>query len=114
MISPLYNCTAVTSISKATKCVPYEVVFGRSVILPQDIMFEVVKIDLHDQSTTANYEQDLRSTLQDTFLQVVKTLQLSEQVMQKHYNKTGQNVWLKVKHYKTGENRKLAPSCDGP
>ena len=110
------------SISKATKCVPYEVVFGRSVILPQDIMFEVVNIDQHDQSTAANYEQDLRSTLQDTFHQVVKTLQLSKQIMQKHYNrnvrfhtyKTGQNVWLKVKHYKTGENRKLAPRRDGP
>ena len=42
--------------------------------------------------------------------------------MQHHYNKkiryidyiVGQNVWLKVKQYKTGENRKLAPRRDGP
>ena len=42
--------------------------------------------------------------------------------MQQHYNKkiryidymVGQKVWLKAKHYKTGENRKLAPRRDGP
>ena len=28
-----------TTISKATKCVPYEVVFGRPAVLPQDIVF---------------------------------------------------------------------------
>ena len=41
--------------------------------------------------------------------------------MQKQYNhnlrfndyKTGEKVWLKVKHYKTGENRKLAPRRNG-
>ena len=85
-------------------------------------MFEVVNTDQHDQSTAANYKQDLRSTLKDTFLQVVKTLQLSKQKMQEHYNRNvrfhnydaGQDVWFKVKHYKMGENRKLAPHCDGP
>ena len=50
-------------------------------------MFEVVNTDRHDQSTAANYEQDLRSTLQDTFHQVIKTLQLSKQKMQEHYNR---------------------------
>ncbi len=42
--------------------------------------------------------------------------------MQQQYNrnirlnnfKNGQKVWLKVKHYKTGENRKLAPRRNGP
>ena len=42
--------------------------------------------------------------------------------MQQQYNRNlcfinyseGQQVWLKVKHYKTGENRKLAPRRDGP
>ena len=42
--------------------------------------------------------------------------------MQQHYNRNlrvihyqeGQKVWLKTKHYKTGENRKLAPRRNGP
>ena len=42
--------------------------------------------------------------------------------MQQYYNRNlrfidyteGQHVWLKVKHYKTGENRKMAPRRDGP
>jgi len=42
--------------------------------------------------------------------------------MQQHYNRNlrvihyqeGQKVWLKTKHYKTGENRKVAPRRNGP
>ena len=42
--------------------------------------------------------------------------------MQKQYNKNvrfnnykvGDKAWLKVKHYKTGENRKLSPRKTGP
>ena len=42
--------------------------------------------------------------------------------MQKQYNKnlnfrdyvSGEKVWLKVKFYKTGENRKLSPRRNGP
>ena len=26
----------------------------------------------------------------------------------------GEKVWLKIKHFKTGENRKLSPRRDGP
>ena len=110
------------SHSKAIKCIPYEVVFGRSAVLPQDIMFDIVDSENHEQLTPAYYEQELRSTLQVVFNQVVKALELSKRQMQQHYNKhlrfhdysAGAFAWLKVKHYKTGENRKLAPRRDGP
>ena len=53
---------------------------------------------------------------------VIRHLQLSKEVMIKQYNKKlkfndyveGDKVWLKVKFYKTGENRKLAPRRGGP
>ena len=31
-----------------------------------------------------------------------------------HHHQEGALVWLKVKYYKTGENRKLTPRCNGP
>ena len=50
------------------------------------------------------------------------SLALSKTEMQRHYNKNihfndyceGQKVWLKTKHYKSSENRKLAPRRNGP
>ena len=52
----------------------------------------------------------------------MSSLALSKKTMQRHYNKNirfndykeGQKVWLKNKHYKSGENRKLAPRRNGP
>ena len=52
----------------------------------------------------------------------MKSLALSKKTMQRHYNKNihfndyreGQKVWLKNKHYKSGENRKLAPRRNVP
>ena len=47
--------------SKSIKCVPYEVVFGRSVVLPQDILFGIEgKIPLRDVNTAAQYVQDVK------------------------------------------------------
>ena len=68
------------------------------------------------------YEIAANSLLKDTFAHVIENLKLSKIKMQKQYNKnirfndyeSGQQVWLKVKHYKTGENRKLAPRRSGP
>ena len=110
------------SHSKAIKCIPYEVVFGRSAVLPQDIIFDVVDSENYEQLIPTDYERELRSTLHVVFNEVVKALELSKRQMQKHYNKhlrfhdysSGEFAWLKVKHYKTGENRKLAPRRDGP
>ena len=110
------------SESKATHCVPFDVVFGRHAVLPQDIMFDLDRPDQYDQISVGEYQSEVSSVLKDVFAQVVKTLQLNKQKMQQQYNRNlrfidyavGQKVWLKVKHYKTGENRKLAPRRDGP
>ena len=71
--------------------------------------------------TPGEYEHATSCSLQDIFFKVVDAFKISKLAMQKHYNKNlcftdytpGQQVWLKVKHYKTGENRKLAPRRDG-
>ncbi len=110
------------SESKATRCVPYNVVFGRSAILPQDIVFDNSVPDQHDEILPAEFEYATSSSMKDIFSRVVETLEISKRKMQQQYNRNlrfidyseGQQVWLKVKHYKTGENRKLAPRRDGP
>ena len=110
------------SESKATHCVPFDVVFGRHAVLLQDIMFDLDRPDQYDQISVGEYQSEVSSILKDVFAQVFQTLQLNKQTMQQQYNRNlrfidyavGQKVWLKVKHYKTGENRKLAPRRDGP
>ena len=110
------------SPSKATKCVPYNVVFGRNAVLPEDILFKNQIQYQYDNITPGEYEHATSCSLQDIFLKVVDALKISKLTMRKHYNKNlrftdytpGQQVWLKVKHYKTGENRKLALRRDGP
>ena len=110
------------SESKSTNCVPYEVVFGRQALLPQDIIFDHGTFDENEQVSVGDYKDETTSVLQDVFDHVVKSLQINKKRMQEQYNKNlrfidytvGQKVWVKVKHYKTGENRKLAPRRDGP
>lgn len=110
------------SESKATHCVPYNVVFGRSAILPQDIAFEYSAPDRHDEMLPTEFEYATSSSMKDIFSHVVDALEISKRKMQQQYNRhirfnnytVGQQVWLKVKYYKTGENRKLAPRRDGP
>ena len=103
-----------TSLSKATQCVLYNIVFSRSVILPQDIAFESLHQhpDQYGQRFLKEYEEETSSLLREIYsLQVITTLALSKEKMQQHYNKNiryidyaiGQKVWLKVKHYKTGK-----------
>lgn len=111
-----------TSFSKSTKCVPYSTVFGRSAVLPQDIVFQEVPVDEHERLSASDYEEEVTSILSDVYKQVVEALELNKQKMQQYYNKNlrfynyseGQQVWLKTKHYKSGENRKLAPRRTGP
>ena len=111
-----------TSESKATGCIPYNVVFGRSAVLPQDILFQQGKGDNYDLMSPKEYEKEITPLLQDIFDHVITKLEISKEKMQSQYNtklrfidyRQGQKVWLKVKYYKTGENRKLAPRRTGP
>ena len=75
------------STSKSTNCIPYTVVFGRSVVSPQDIVFHHVIAHEHDNFTTAEYQQDVVSSLSDFFEQVIESLQINKQRMQQYYNK---------------------------
>ena len=112
-----------TSESKATKCIPFNVVFGRAARLPIDVLFDHDHLDCpKDVNTAAEYAEDCNFALKDVYDVVITNLQLSKERMQAQYNKnicfidhkTGDKVWLKVRYYKTGENRKLAPHRRGP
>ena len=113
------NC----SESSAIKCVPYKVVFGRDPVLPLDIDFNTkCPVPGDNVSTPNQYLEDVDSVLQSVFDHVIVHLNLSKVKMQKQYNrnlvftdyKAGDKVWLKVKYYKTGVNRKLSPRRTGP
>ena len=113
------NCSESTAI----KCVPYNVVFGRAPVLPIDIDFGTNRpVAGEDDVSPAEYTNEVDGVLSDMFDHVVERLQLSKIKMQKQYNKNlnfkdyaqGEKVWLKVKYYKTGENRKLSPRRNGP
>ena len=99
----------------------YNVVFGRAAILPQDVVIDNSAPDQHDEVLPAEFEYVTISSMKNIFSQVVETLEISKRKMQQQYNKNlryinyseGQQVWLKVKHYKTGENRKLVHRRDG-
>ncbi len=90
-------------------------------VLPLDITFDNASPDPFHQVSPADYELETTASLQDIFSQVADSLKLSKEKMQRYYNRNirfidyqaGDKVWLKVKHYKTGENRKLAPRRDG-
>lgn len=111
-----------SSFSKAIKCVPFNVVFGRTAVLPQDIIFQSSLQDHNDPISANEHERSVSKLLQTTFEHVIDALKLNQKTMQSHYNRklrvvdyrVGQNVWLQTKHYKTGENRKLAPRRNGP
>ena len=86
------------STSKSTNCIPYTVVFGRSVVSPQDIVFHHVIAHEHDNFTTAEYQQDVVSSLSDFFEQVIESLQINKQRMQQYYNKN-----LRFYDYREGQ-----------
>eukprot|EP00795_Rhopilema_esculentum_P013893 gene13893-4841_t len=84
-------------------------------VLPQDIVFDNACNDTFDQVSPAEYKLEATASLQDNFSQVVDTLKLSKKKMQRNYNRNvrfinhqvADKVWLKVKFYKTGKNRKF-------
>lgn len=111
-----------TSFSSAIKCVPFNVVFGRTAVLPQDIVFQNSLHDHFEPISANQHEHSVSKLLQSTFDHVIDALKLNQKTMQAHYNRNlrvvdyqvGQKVWLQTKYYRTGENRKLAPRRNGP
>ena len=62
-----------TTISKATKCVQYEVVFGPPAVLYQDIVFGNIP-DAFDHTSAYDHLQTVSSLLNDIFEQVISSL----------------------------------------
>ena len=76
-----------TTFSKATKCIPYEVVFGRTAVLPQDILLGNARGGFEHVSAS-DHLHTVSSNLTDIFDQVMHSLALSKTEMQCHYCKT--------------------------
>ena len=81
-----------TSESKAIKCVPYNVAFGRNAMLPPDIL-----LDHNEHTTPADYSE-AKFAQGDVYSQVIGNLQLSKTKIRFNDYKPGEKVWLKTKH----------------
>ena len=76
------------SESKAIKCIPYAVVFGRSPVLPIDILLGASELSWEaDVVQPKDYSGDLKFSLHDVFQHVIQHLQLSKQRMLRQYNR---------------------------
>ena len=112
------NCT----VSRATKCIPYQVIFGRSLTLPVVLLFDSRIVPKNKDSVTPKeYVEEVGISLKEVWKSVTNHLKISKEEMMRQYNKNvrfndhkvGAKVWLKNKFVKSGEN-KLAPKRTGP
>lgn len=77
-----------TSTSTVTNAVPYDVVFVREAILPQDITLGLREgYTLQDPTTAEQYAEDVSFRLNRTFQTVIHNLQISRDKMELKYNK---------------------------
>ena len=112
-----------TTVSTATKCVPYEVVFGREAVIPADVALGRSQDQLgRDILSAEDYADELKLRLTKAFGTVGTNLHKYRQRMEKSYNdptrmvrySVNDKVWLRNKTFKTGECAKLAPRRSGP
>ena len=110
-----------TSVSSATKCAPYEVIYGRKPILPIDPLFAPTPAKVIAPNPV-EYIKDVRIQLKCVLDVVTKNLNISRKAMMKQYNsnlnfynyQVGDKVWVKRRRFKPGESRKLSPRNTGP
>ena len=86
------------SVSTSTQCVPYNVVFGRSAVLPHDITFTAIISDKDQDMLPREHESATHSLLQDIFARIMTNLRISKARMQQHYNTN-----LRFKNYINGQ-----------
>ena len=105
-----------TSISKAINCIPFEVIHGRTAVLPIDVNMELTTKNVpRDLPTPEEFAEELKIALHKIYQQVNKQLDITRETMSKQYNKkikvsefsVGDKVWLKTKYFKTGESKKF-------
>ena len=75
-----------TSVSSATRCSPYEVIFGRLPILPIDLVFGTPE-SFASTPTPQEYVKDVRLQLRDILTQVNENLEISRKKMMDQYNR---------------------------
>ena len=110
------NC----SVSKATKAVPYSVVFGRKPTLPIDVLFGTT-VTNRDAVSPEDNSDEVGISLEQIWDSVKTHLEISKRDMVTRYNRNirfhdylpGERVWLKADVINAGEN-KLAPKRSGP
>ena len=112
-----------TTISAATKCVPYSVVHGRDAVIPEDVFLGRTSVQLgQDVASPSDFAVETRMHLDRAFETVRNNLSKYRSRMEKSYNTSikthdyavGYDVWLRKKNFKGGESIKLAPRRTGP
>ena len=89
------------------------VVFGRSAILPQDILFNHHEhAHPNDVTTASEYSEDTSFALQDIYDQVLQNLQLSKVSMQRQYSNNFRIINNQTKQQKIVHHEKLSPARD--
>ena len=116
---PLLMFAYRTSVQESTGCTPYQLVFGREVRLPIDVMFGLPP---HYPTELNKYAMGLRLRLDRAYRQVREYLGL-QQIRQKvHYDKLcngkpfkiGDMVWLHCPAVPRGKSPKLHCYWQGP
>ena len=112
-----------TTVSAATKCVPYSVVHGRDAVIPEDVTLGRAKAQLgQDVASPTEFAVETRLRLDRAYETINKNLSMYRSRMEKSYNSStklheysvGDEVWLRKKTFKCGESEKLAPRRTGP
>ena len=109
------------TISRSTKCSPYEVVFGRKPQLPLDSYLDLKK-DFVCDSSQVEYLKDIKIQLMEIIDHVARSLNIARSKMCEQYDKftrtykyrLNDKVWLRQKTFKLDEREKLSPRRSGP
>ena len=112
-----------TTLSSATKCVPYDIVHGRTAIIPEDVKLGLSRDQLgRDILSAKDFAEEVKLRLTKAFGTVGTNLDKYRKQMESTYNKSTRliehslhdRVWVRNKTFKAGESAKLAPRRSGP
>ena len=109
-----------TAIHETTGYTPFHVMFGRSPVLPVEIMIGVTSTQ--KESTVPDFVRSLNRSLKTVCSQVRESIRIAHQRNKARYDQhttatsfsIGDQVWLFVPAVKTGRTKKLASLWRGP
>ena len=101
---------------------PFEVMFGRRPLFPQDLLLDTFETGSISACTTKAYVEELKLKLKLIVQKVSEELNLNAKQMRIKYNKKlnytpfspDEKVWLTAKYFKAGESGKCAPRRNDP